>query len=267
MPYIAHPSAGTLPPDDTVIWRFMSLAKFLSLLTRKSLYFCQARTLRKADPYEGTWSRPNLIFYEAMISNPEFFRQAYNIPSGDALPTNLQDSFSPATQKRIGDIVASITYVNCWNMSEHESAFLWSIYAPSEGLAIRSTIGKLRDVLKNEARDIFIGAVAYIDYNFEAIPGGNLINQFFRKRKSFEAEQELRACFWGIENGIGLSDSALTLNSAGHYVPCDIGALADQVCISPAAPQWYQDAVTVVALKFGVEVPIRKSSLSDPAIF
>ena len=29
------------PPDDAQIWRFMSLAKFLSLLTEKSLWFCQ----------------------------------------------------------------------------------------------------------------------------------------------------------------------------------------------------------------------------------
>jgi hypothetical protein len=109
--------------------------------------------------------------------------------------------------------------------------------------------------------------VLYIDYNSEPIPPDNSLNLFFRKRKSFDAERELRACFIEHVDGIGFSDAAVTANSPGHYISCDIHVLIDEVFVSPAAPQWYADAVSEVASKFGTEFSIRKSPLSDPAIF
>jgi len=267
MPYEPHPSAGTLPPDDTVIWRFMSLAKFLSLLTKSSIYFCQARKFRNEDPYEGSLSRPNLIFYQLM-KNEAFARQFFQVASDQPLPFNYLDVYSPDQQKRMGDIFASTVFINCWHISEHENAFLWSMYAsPSDGIAIRSTVGRLKTSIEKEKRGIYIGPVAYIDYNIEPIPEDNRLNPFFRKRKSFEAEHELRACFMELINGVGLSENALTANPAGHYVSCDTHALVDEVFVSPAAAQWYADAVSEVALKFGPGFSVRKSSLLDPAIF
>jgi hypothetical protein len=106
MPYEPHPSAGALPPDDTVIWRFMSLAKFLSLLAKSSIFFCQALRLRSDDPYEGTLSRPNLMFYQLM-ENPVFARQYFKMAPDEALPFNYLDVFSPDRQKQLGDIFAA----------------------------------------------------------------------------------------------------------------------------------------------------------------
>lgn len=267
MPYEPHPSAGILPPDDTVIWRFMSLAKFLSLLTKSSIYFCQALKLRKEDPYEGTLSRPNLVFYQLM-KNQAFARQFFRMAPDEPLPSNYLDVFSPERQKQMGDIFASTTYVNCWHINEHESAFLWSMYAsPSDGIGIRSTIGRLRKSIEFEKRNVYIGPVLYMDYNTERIPEGNSLNPHFRKRKSFEAERELRACFIELVDGIGWSERALTFNPPGHYISCDLHILVDHVFISPAAPEWYADAVSEVALKFGPGLPVSKSPLSDPAIF
>jgi hypothetical protein len=38
MPYMEHPQIAT-PPDETPIWRYMDLPKFLLMLEQKSLYF------------------------------------------------------------------------------------------------------------------------------------------------------------------------------------------------------------------------------------
>jgi hypothetical protein len=267
MPYEPHPSAGTLPPDDTVIWRFMSLAKFLSLLAKSSIFFCQALRLRNDDPYEGTLSRPNLMFYQLM-KDPVFARQFFKMAPDEALPFNYLDVFSPDRQKQLGDIFASTIYVNCWNISEHESAFLWSIYAsPSDGIGIRSTIARLKKSIEVEKRNVYIGPMIYMDYNSETIQEDNSLNKFFRKRKSFEAERELRACFIELVDGVGWSERALTVNPPGQYVSCDIPTLVDRVFVSPTAPQWYAEAVSEVVAKFGLEFPISKSSISGPAIF
>ncbi|WP_156332629.1 hypothetical protein [Rhodopseudomonas sp. AAP120] len=267
MPFYPHPSAGTPPADNTVIWRFMSLAKFLSLLTTSSLFFCQAKRLRIEDPYEGTLARPNLEICRLVAQNEDFARRFFQIPSNEPVE-GLKRIFSFEQQKRLGNISASATYVNCWNISEHESAFLWSIYAsPTDGIAVRSTVGRLKEAFTNEIRQIYIGPIRYIDYNSEAIDQGNALNPFFRKRKSFEAERELRACFMDLANGIGFSDLALTENPPGHYISCDLRALIDEVYVSPSAPQWYADAVTSVTQRFEFGFSISKSSLSGTAIF
>jgi hypothetical protein len=244
----------------------MSLAKFLSLLAKSSVYFCQALRLRNDDPYEGTLSRPNLTFYQLMKS-PEFARQFFKMKPDEALPFNYLDVFSSDRQKQMGDIFASTTYINCWHMSEHESALLWSMYASSDGIGIRSTISRLKKSIEIQKRNVYIGPVLYMDYNSEPIPQDNSLNPFFRKRKSFEAERELRACFIELVEGVGWSERALIVNPPGHYVSCDMHALVDHVFVSPTAPQWYAEAVSEVVTKFGPEFPISKSSISDPAIF
>jgi hypothetical protein len=38
MPYMEHPQVAT-PPDETAIWRYMDLPKFLLMLEQKNLYF------------------------------------------------------------------------------------------------------------------------------------------------------------------------------------------------------------------------------------
>ena len=91
----------------------------------------------------------------------------------------------------------------------------------------------------------------------------NSLNKFFRKRKSFEAERELRACFIELVDGVGWSERALIVNPPGHYVSCDIPTLVDRVFVSPTAPQWYAEAVSEVIAKFGLEFPISKSSISE----
>ena len=107
MPYTEHPSAGDLPQDHTVIWRFMNLAKFLSTIATSSLYFCQASILRKIDPYEGSQSLPALQFYQLLSSNEAFARQVFKIPQDQALPPNLKEAFSPALHKNLDAIFAS----------------------------------------------------------------------------------------------------------------------------------------------------------------
>ena len=41
-----------LPPDDTTVWRYLSLAKLLAMLKTKSIYF--SRTDFFDDPFEGS---------------------------------------------------------------------------------------------------------------------------------------------------------------------------------------------------------------------
>jgi hypothetical protein len=64
-----HDSA---PEDSVAIWRYMSVARFLTLVADSSIYFARVHELRSlGDPWEGVWtercSRQILA-----ISNSEF---------------------------------------------------------------------------------------------------------------------------------------------------------------------------------------------------
>jgi hypothetical protein len=51
MPYEVHPELET-PPDDTILWRYLSFVKLVDLLERHRLWFARVDTFE--DPLEGT---------------------------------------------------------------------------------------------------------------------------------------------------------------------------------------------------------------------
>lgn len=248
----------------------MSVAKFLSLLTQRSLYFRKVAKLRHDDPYEGTLAQLNREFHQTISSDPAFAKKMLGLQ--EELSQETLKLFSPGHQKEMSELWANISYVNCWHVNEYESAFLWSVYAAAgEGIAIRSTIGKLKSALQDSDRDLYMGLVAYKDYNTEAISTRNFLHPIFVKRKSFESERELRVLFTkDIDPVVG--DLAATVNMArefsdGHYIPIDIDQLINVIFVSPIMPKWYHDTIVAFAKIMNLDVEIKKSSLADAAVF
>lgn len=105
--YTEHP-AFQLPPLDTMIWRYTSLAKLVHNLQSQSLFFARADKL--GDPFESS------------------------LPVANAIDRRRKgETLAPGQRDR--------TLVNCWHVNNHESYAFWNIYAREhEGLAIRSTI-------------------------------------------------------------------------------------------------------------------------------
>ena len=138
MAYSQHESAGELPPPGTQIWRFMSLTKFLSLVTSSSLYFSRALELRAMDPFEGTLALPNRQHYEILSSgDDDAIREYLKISPGRPLPARNRILFDVGQKVRMSPIYAATVYVNCWHISDEESAFLWRNYSNLEdGVAI-----------------------------------------------------------------------------------------------------------------------------------
>lgn len=104
---------------------------------------------------------------------------------------------------RFTEAMPRYTFINCWSLGEYESAALWRMYVPPEGgVAIRSTFRRLIKCLLPSEEDkdpgmgntVFMGRVHYIDYERDLIPEGNSFWPFVHKRRSFEFEQEVRAC-------------------------------------------------------------------------
>ena len=116
---------STLPEDqDTIIWKYLDLSKFLDLLISKKLFM--SRSDKFEDQYEGTFSEPTFEEIKKLSeNNPEFL--AY---------------YKSHREKVV---------VSSWHINEYESFAMWQIFTQNtEGLAIQTTIGRLKKALEQK---------------------------------------------------------------------------------------------------------------------
>jgi len=109
-------TAFAVPEPDEKIWRFISVAELVSLLSKRALFF--SRVDKLDDPYEG--SLPRLVVARAEAGFEGLTAQ------GRELMRN--------TRQQVGYVQSKLwTMVNCWYLNEHESAAMWKLHA-SDGV-------------------------------------------------------------------------------------------------------------------------------------
>jgi hypothetical protein len=170
----AHPDFET-PPDEARIWRYMDVGCFLALLKTKVLYFARRSELN--DPWEG----------------------AHPV----ALTKRIVSTVRPQDSDRLVSLfktVAEQAVFNCWHENEHESVAMWSLYTTGrEGVAIQTTIKRLKDAFRAEQSGVTIARVRYVDYSRDehVVAEGNMplnaLAPLLSKRVSFQHEREVRA--------------------------------------------------------------------------
>jgi hypothetical protein len=163
-----HPCFAQPASLDTRLWRYMSLAKLVSLLDTRHLHFSRSDTLE--DPFEGSWAR--------------------NQPN-----RRLMDSFAPTPEIADGrrraewEVARQSVAVSCWHLGEYESAAMWNQYGDG-GLALQTTFRRLIESLPRKVEGskgsipVFVGLVQYIDYEAATIPENNAYWTFMHKRLS-----------------------------------------------------------------------------------
>lgn len=227
------------------IWRYLDLAKFLSMLENGTLYFSRLDLL--GDPYEG--SRPR----------GERIRWAARVEQGAVSPEIAQHNAAVVNDMR--RLSRDKVSVNCWHLNEHESAAMWHMYSrDAASIAIQSTCERLRRVLP---RNIPIGKIRYIDYRTESVPFGNILSYFMHKRKSFEHERELRALIWIMSMADGKPEWGEAQGQSGIEIPVTLTELVEQVVISPDAPEWFLDLVVRIVERYGIQLTVLQSSLLE----
>lgn len=228
--YISNPNI-TLPKDqDTVVWKYLDLSKFLDLLMSQKLFM--SRSDKFEDQYEGTFSEPTFEEMKKLSAdNPEFL-----------------DYYKTHREKVV---------VSSWHINEYESFAMWQIFTQnSEGLAIRSTVGRLQKALSPERHfKQYIGEVNYIDYKKEYIPFDDNFFPFLFKRKSFQYEREIRIIS-------DLSTHKITIND-GVKINVDIRQLIEKIYIHPKSENWYKKLVIELLKQLDFDFTIEKSDLES----
>lgn len=112
--YYPHPDL-VLPEDDSVVWRYMELWKFQSMLQRSSVFFSRAD--RQTDKLEGEYP-------EAMLAELERRAGHRRLPSDDGTSYTF---FEWHTQKEIPSRL-----ISCWNVARSESRRMWTAYTSNQ---------------------------------------------------------------------------------------------------------------------------------------
>lgn len=210
--------------DSAKIWRYVDLAKFMSMLISKSLWFSRVGAFE--DQYEGTLPIPPV---ESFIKNQSFRTAA----EGLEFQTRLLGALN-AISRRYG-------FVNCWHLNDGESAAFWKIYS-GEGIAIQSTVGRLKQSISDgDGRGIKIGRVKYVrDPEAESAENSNQDLGVLIKRDIYDYEREVRAFFFrypaeATPEAILREDVLPGLN-----VPVDLDVLIERVYVAPNRQSWFK---------------------------
>jgi hypothetical protein len=229
-----------LDTPDAKIWRYMDLPKFVSLLSRRALFF--ASVLKFDDPYEGWMPRS---YIEAMSGLNQSFVDQHNSLRGEvakrypgadltALNKGMDESLVKYAEhaKNALHEVRQRFGVSCWHKNEYESEAMWRSY-PAQSVAIESTVGRLHGANRTD-KNVIIENVRYMDFDRDPIERGYSQIILVLKRKSFEHEREVRAI-------VMLGDG-----HKGQLLDYDIDSLISHVHISPRADEPFRHAVADV---------------------
>ncbi len=234
----------------------MDLVKFISLLSRESLYFSCPSEFH--DPYEGfiprAWLLPLAKNSEVIINGIENLKdEISDTPVFEGLSKDLDDVIINCNNS-IADKINRLNSkfgVSCWHKSDYESEAMWKLYSNSgQGIAIESTIGQLKASIASEESL----EVVHVRYLAEDNPGDydETMNTLAWKRKSFEHEKELRAIVTLNEKG------------KGKLVKCDLEKLINQIHIHPEALPHFKEVIQYACSwnqNLGIDKPIIQSTL------
>jgi hypothetical protein len=229
----------------------MDFAKFASLLTSNTLFFSKLKNL--GDPWEGEW--------------PDYYHEGIKKQIINTMPSTQDKDDSPALMQRVINgttILYDYTYVNCWHINDYESDAMWKLYSlTNQGIALKTTIGKLQDELKKTDEDFKIKRIEYVDHKRLMPVAKNylsLAEPIFYKIKAFEHERELRIAF--LDKKILQNASTMYEGEniekyknplSGRSIPIDLAKLIDAIHISPLAPAWVESSVKSLLEKYGLD--------------
>jgi hypothetical protein len=265
MPLEPHPNLN-LPSDDAVLWRYLDFAKFVHLLENQSLWF--SRTDQFEDPLEGTYTDAEIEHLRSLDAN--------------AAATGLRVSGGYLKGPKY---MRTTSYVNCWRAGAGESLAMWDLYGKGSGIvAVKSTVGKLKEAAAQSPSRIFLGKVNYVDWS-RAPWDNNALTMCFRKDLIYQHEAEVRAVIWDVdivERNMSDALTAARLRSdyphsgedpfilrkedgqRGVAIPFSIRRFVTEVVVGPREKKWVMELVRSVLKTYQIEIKITASDRLTP---
>jgi hypothetical protein len=263
----------TTPPEhavgsNTVIWRYMDLPKFVSMLsTTGALWFTKAARFSD-DPHEGFCDAAHREFPPDEYGPGPVEAQGPVSISFDRFAAELSYSNAEACRNARDHL-----YVNSWCLAS-ESMAMWQIYSSlAYGVAVTSSVGQYDRALNPEPllrRQLLLGKVKYHDdllasaeirrdFSDGAIPVGvkffeQVLTLGLHKRSCYKHEDEWRAVLY----------QDLRPDVPGVQIPVDLEQLISAVYVGPRAEDFFVEVVSSIMDKFALQKPLERSALLAP---
>ena len=254
--------------EDITIWRYMDLASFMSLVLEKKLMFRRASCFKD---YYDTFvdlddeSKKHLIelLKKGEQQSGSFYKvQKISLTDNDKYPIQpmFQDNkihirFDESRQ-HFG--LYDITYCTSWHENNHENYALWKIYLGNkpEGVAIKTSVKKIRNILNNQSDDFFIGRIFYDSSKINIIKGRKSNHTIIlRKREEYEYEKEIR--IYTIDENRRISRPYL-------YLPItNIEDLIEELWISPFVGNWFSETIHSFIKQNNLNIKVEHSSIKE----
>lgn len=230
---------------DKVIMRYIDLDKLYNMLETSSLFFCRADKF--SDPFEGSLPEKEYVYRNKQGHTTGF--------------------------EKLHRDMKKFTLINCWHINENESDAMWRLYLKSnEGVAVRTTIGKLCSVLNNCTSTFRVSKVRYIDYEKDIwfdkknypVSSYNAIIPLMHKRIEFDHEKEFRILF-DIDHEYRIPDYwNKEKSSIGKNIEIkDLATIIDKLILPPNSDEIVKEKVVEITNKFRCSTEICKSKLMD----
>ena len=225
-------------PGDLKLWRYMNLAKFISMLDKSAIWLARADTLR--DKHEGR-------FPDAMR---DWIEKAYEgFSSND--PSPVKDA------KDFQDYLVKNTFISCWHKNSDENMVMWEIYGgDTNAIAIQTTVDLMFENIDSSRLCGYSFLLQPVIYKRpEDVLDRLLYEQcFFRKRPHFAFEKEVRI---SLDTYCRSNPSKVT--PYGYALSVSVSALIASVWVHPDSSEWFVEAVNSITRRYKVPAANRGS--------
>ena len=173
------------PPDDTGLIHYLNIYQLLSMLHNKQILFIPVAFYR--DEWESDLSLPSLqevdkhLLWEdnSPAKKGENFRHIATYNGDDKKKQLLHKSYWKDGLWRIHSfrhLLYSFSrhfmFTHCWSICDTESILMWDRYRHQDStMAIRTTVGALKEAFRESEEELYIGEIRYKDYEKEHITG------------------------------------------------------------------------------------------------
>lgn len=222
------------PPPNVKLWRYVKLPQLVDLLHTQSLYLTRLEHLD--DWCEGTLPPATMAAVQSLLA--QVISQCGN---SEVSAEGQARGISSASRKAL--------HVSCWCEGECESDALWRLYASDQGVALQTTVGRLKPQLPSE---MHMGRIRYQDYDTGTVNPGNLFNIGMWKRRQYEFEKEVR-----LINMYPIADATSPI----PRLRIQVDEAIERIVISPYATTWFAETVAVVVRRFGSALPVVHSAM------
>ena len=230
------------PEDQEIIYRYIPFWKFMHIVFQRKFYLSRGDQFN--DPLEGKETKLSRNI-RATVHNDEAF----------------------ASNSAYYDKNRICVAINCWYAGDTESLEMWENFAPSpDGIAIRSTIHKLKKALSKDKNKLCIRKVEYVEnHDVEFTKFGCPFYPFSIKiSRDFKLESEIRVIYGDGKACMDESPlyNASVLDEVGVELNVDPSILIDTVILSPKAPDWFLNSIQTIISCLKIDLKVKNSELN-----